>query len=288
MARVRKAAKLLDEEVIATASELVTELLPLYATAAARSLADEANVLAQEVQQFRLDTKADIDCVVPPVAAILPFEVIEWEKLFWFLKFLIPKLKIKDPNQDELDELLEAVDLASYGLERTKLNSSIELDTAKTELAPQNPNPRGYRGDTPQEDPLEEIIRSFNERWFQGWSATPEEQRVKFLNIVESVKQHPDFDEKFSGNPDPYARDLAFEKIMKDVMLRRRKEELELYKLHSQDDAFRAALYRSVQDALSRNAGASERDSLPEPDVLPQKIVQTPKAAFAHFRGAGE
>ena len=32
------------------------------------------------------------------MASIMPFEVLEWEKLFWFLKFLIPKLKIKDPN----------------------------------------------------------------------------------------------------------------------------------------------------------------------------------------------
>lgn len=186
------------------------------------------------------------------IASIIPFEVLAWEKLFWFLKFLIPKLKIEDPNQDALDDLLEAVDLSSYGLERTKLNHAIDLDASEAELDPQNPNPRGYRGEEAQEDPLEDIIRSFNERWFQGWSATPEEQRVKFLNLVESVQSHPDFEEKFSENPDPYSRDLAFEKIMKDVMLRRRKEEMELYKLHSQDQAFKASLYQSIKDALRR------------------------------------
>lgn len=104
-----------------------------------------------------------------------------------------------------------------------------------------------------QEDPLEEIIRSFNERWFQGWSATPEEQRIKFLNIVESVQAHPDFEKKFDENSDPYSRNLAFEKIMKEVMLKRRKEELELYKLHNQDEAFRSALYLSVKEALTMN-----------------------------------
>ncbi|MDF2453487.1 MAG: putative type restriction endonuclease, partial [Bacteroidota bacterium] len=31
------------------------------------------------------------------MAAILPYEVLKWEKLFWFLKFLIPKLVIIDP-----------------------------------------------------------------------------------------------------------------------------------------------------------------------------------------------
>lgn len=231
-------------------NEDAEKLSPLIDTAAER-FNEELELSDKDKIDFKIKAKQFVK-IYGQMAAIMPFEVLEWEKLFWFLKFLIPKLKIKDPNQDELDELLEAVDLASYGLERTKLNNSIELDAATSELEPQNPNPRGYRGDDVQEDPLEEIIRSFNERWFQGWSATPEEQRVKFLNIVESVQQHPDFDEKFSGNPDPYSRDLAFEKIMKDVMLRRRKEELELYKLHSQDDAFRAALYQSVQDALSK------------------------------------
>ena len=46
------------------------------------------------------------------MASIMPFEVLAWEKLFWFLKFLIPKLKVQDPNQDTLDELLDAVDLS--------------------------------------------------------------------------------------------------------------------------------------------------------------------------------
>ena len=184
----------------------------------------------------------------------MPFEVLAWEQLFWFMKFLISKLKIQDPNQDALDELLEAVDLSSYGLERTKLNHAIGLDASESELDPQNPNPRGYRAGEVQEDPLEEIVRSFNERWFQGWSATPEEQRVKFLNIVESVQSHPDFEEKFSDNPDPFSRDLAFEKIMKDVMLRRRKEELELYKLHSVDPSFKASFYQSVKEFLRNGA----------------------------------
>lgn len=46
------------------------------------------------------------------MASILDFEVMEWEKLFWFMKFLIPKMIIKDPQQDLLDELLNSVDLS--------------------------------------------------------------------------------------------------------------------------------------------------------------------------------
>ena len=99
------------------------------------------------------------------MAAILPFEMVKWEKLFWFLKFLIPKLIIADPASDAIDALLDSVDLSTYGLERVQLNTSIALDESETALEPQNSNPRGTHGET-QEDTLDLIINSFNERWF--------------------------------------------------------------------------------------------------------------------------
>ena len=214
-------------------------------------------------QQLELAEKDKIDFKIKArqfvkiygqMASIMPFEVLEWEKLFWFLKFLVPKLKIKDPDQDMLDELLEAVDLSSYGLERTKLNHTIGLDASPTELEPQNPNPRGYRDGEPEKDPLDEIIRSFNERWFQGWSATPEEQRVKFINVVNSIRSHPDYTEKYEANTDPYNRGLALEKMLQEVMLKRRKEELELYKLFASDPAFKTAWSQSIEKVLMNNS----------------------------------
>lgn len=186
------------------------------------------------------------------MASIMPFEIVAWEKLFWFLKFLIPKLKVKDPDADQIDELLESVDLSSYGLQRVKLNQAISLDQGESEVDPQNPNPRGAHGRGKQLDPLDDIIRSFNERWFQGWSATPEEQRVKFINIAESIRQHPDFEVKYQKNPDPHNRALAFEKMLKEVMLQRRKDELELYKLFAGDAAFKAAWVESMQRMVNR------------------------------------
>ena len=129
------------------------------------------------------------------------------------------------------------------------MNQSIALDAAASELVPQNPNPRGVHEDG-EKDPLEEIIRSFNERWFQGWSATPEEQRVKFVNIVENVRTHPDYSDKYARNNDPHTRDLALEKILQDVMLKRRKDELGLYKLFASDPSFKVAWSESIKNML--------------------------------------
>ncbi|MCW8966532.1 MAG: type I restriction endonuclease subunit R, partial [Candidatus Pacearchaeota archaeon] len=187
------------------------------------------------------------------MASIMTAEVTAWEKLFWFLKFLIPKLKVRDPDADQIDELLESVDLTSYGLERVKLNNSIGLDDSETELDPQSPNVRGAHGGDEETDPLDEIIKSFNERWFQGWSATPEEQRIKFINIAESIKAHPDFKDKYQNNQDVHNRELAFQKIFEDVMLKNRRNELELYKLLANDEAFKAAMQQSLKRVVSES-----------------------------------
>jgi type I restriction enzyme R subunit len=222
---------------------------------AANRFDQELELTNPEKIDFKIKAKQFVK-IYSQMASIMSFEVIEWEKLFWLLKFLIPKLKIKDPDQDTLDELLEAVDLSSYGLERVKLNQPIGLDDSATELDPQNPNPRGYRDGEVEKDPLDDIVRSFNERWFQGWSATPEEQRVKFINIAESIRAHPDFEEKYENNPDPQNRGLAFEKMLREVMLKRRKDELELYKLFANDPAFKAAWQRSMEQVLNRSGTA--------------------------------
>ena len=225
-------------------NEDADSLSPIIDVAANR-FNDELALKNDDKIDFKIKAKQFVK-IYGQMASIMPFEVVNWEKLFWFLKFLIPKLKVKDPNQDLLDELLESVDLSSYGLERVKLNHSIGLDDSETEVDPQNPNPRSAHTED-EKDPLDEIIRSFNERWFQGWSATPEEQRVKFVNIADSIKAHKDFDRKYRDNPDPHNRKLAFEKILKEVMLARRKDELELYKLFATDAAFKASWEESLQ-----------------------------------------
>lgn len=203
-----------------------------------------------EKADFKIKAKQFVK-IYGQMASILPYEVVSWEKLFWFLKFLIPKLIIVDGSIDALDELLNSVDLSTYGLERVKLNSSIVLDNSETELDPQNPNPRGAHGTDQEEDPLDLIINSFNERWFHGWDATPEEQRVKFVSLAKSIQAHPDYLEKYSGNSDAQNREIAFKKIFDDVMAQQRKLELELYKKVTQDDAFRIAMQDTLKRILS-------------------------------------
>jgi type I restriction enzyme R subunit len=184
------------------------------------------------------------------MASIMPFEILAWEKLFWFLKFLVPKLIIIDKDQDALDDLLNSVDLSTYGLERVKLNTTIGLDSTETELDPQNPNPRGAHGGDTEQDELDQIIARFNQRWFQGWEATPDEQRTKFLNLAQKMSEHNDFKEKYADNTDSQNREIAFARIFDDVMGKQRKNELDLYRLISQDESFKIAMQDTIKRIL--------------------------------------
>nr|WP_321239760.1 type I restriction endonuclease subunit R [uncultured Tolumonas sp.] len=222
------------------------QLLSGIIDVAAERFNQELELTNAEQVDFKIKAKQFVK-IYGQMASIIPYDMLLWEKLFWFLKFLIPKLKVQDPESELLDELLNSVDLASYGLQRVKLNYTIDLDAQETTVDPQNPNPRGGHGGDVETDPLDAIINNFNEKWFQGWSSTPEEQKVKFVNIADSVKKHPDFEAKYQNNPDPINRELAFEKILKEVMLLRRKDELELYKLFANDAAFKTSWMQSVQ-----------------------------------------
>lgn len=182
------------------------------------------------------------------IASIMPYEVLDWEKLFWFLKFLIPKLIVVSKDDELIDELLDSVDLSTYGLERTKVNESIGLDDSESELDPPNPNPRGSHGGDEEKDPLDEIIRTFNERFYSGWEETPEEARVKYISIAKNVMAHPDFKNKVAQNTDKQNSDLALKKIMDEIMLNRRKANVEEYKRYAKDDAY----YQGIFDLMKR------------------------------------
>ncbi len=60
---------------------------------------------------------------------------------------------------------------------------------------------RGHHGDNEEESPLDDIIRHFNERFFSAWDATPEEQRVKLINIMEHVQQSAAYKAQRAAHP---------------------------------------------------------------------------------------
>jgi type I restriction enzyme R subunit len=103
---------------------LDAQLLSPIIDLAANRFNAELNLEDEEKADFKIKAKQFVK-IYGQMASIMPYEVLDWEKLFWFLKFLIPKLIVRTKEDELIDELLESVDLSTYGLERTKLNHAI-------------------------------------------------------------------------------------------------------------------------------------------------------------------
>jgi type I restriction enzyme R subunit len=222
------------------------ELSPIIDVAAAR-FNHELELEVEEKISFKVQAKQFVK-IYGQMASIMPFENINWEKLYWFLKFLIPKLAIPKEHDKE-DDLLNAVDLSTYGLQRMKLNETIKLDEDESELDPQNANPRtgGVEGEV-EKDPLDLIIRAFNERYFEGWDASPEEQKVKFVAVAKFIKDNPNFEKQVLNNEDTQNRNLAFEQMVSSAIRQQRKNDLDMYKNYHQDNGFK----QTFIDIISR------------------------------------
>lgn len=182
------------------------------------------------------------------LAAIISFENMNWEKLFWFLKFSIPKMVVKQKEDELLDELLDSVDLFTYGIERVRLNEELKLEDEASVIAPNNSNPReGHDGE--EKTALELIIKDFNERWYANWEGTPEDKRQFFHTFLDKIQQHPDYQTKYVNNQDYHTRDIAYEKIMDDVALSLRKVSVGFAKQYI-DEYFRQDIKTSSQRYL--------------------------------------
>lgn len=175
------------------------------------------------------------------VAAIMDYEVVDWEKLFWFLRLLIPQLIVTGPGMEDIKDLLDSVDLNTYGLRRTALNETIVLDPGESTIDPLkatmvNAGPT----DEPNKDPLDEIIKEFNEHWFRGWEATPDDQKEKLVNITKAVANDADYQSLVIGNPDQQAVEAAMAMIIDRIIRQKRKGDMSLYREYQQNDAFKA------------------------------------------------
>lgn len=174
------------------------------------------------------------------VAAIMEFEMLDWEKLFWFLRYLIPSLHIDKPGSVDLKDLLDSVDLNTYGLRRTSLNETITLDAGESIIDPNKPVMVNAGGnDNDPTDPLDIILADFNERWFKGWDATPDDQKAKMIGVAKAVANDEDYQTLVVGNPDQQAVAEAMISIVDRIMRKQRKGDMSLYKEYQQNEGFK-------------------------------------------------
>jgi len=169
------------------------------------------------------------------LSKILSFNNVYWERLYWFLKFLMPK--IQPPSEDDLAKgILESIDLDSYRLSKTTTDN-IKLDGGG-ELDPTPPILRAGGGDH-EFDKLEAIIQEFNTRYgINNWTDNDKVKRFLFDQLpadlakdeatVNAVKNSDKQNAKITS-------DKKVEDLMQDVIF----TYTDLYKKFSDDQDFK-------------------------------------------------
>lgn len=190
-------------------------------------------------------------------SAILEYEVVEWERLFWFFRVLIPELKVKESEDDDLKDLLNSIDLNTYGTRRTALNQHIELDPGESTIDPLSPNMVNAGGEDGRLDPLDKIVKDFNERWFKGWKADPQEQKSKLIHLMRHVESDDDYVSLVKDNSDKVAADDVMNQILARYVRAMRKGDKSFYDEYKGNDSFRYGLLQAVKGFIANRKYAN-------------------------------
>lgn len=180
------------------------------------------------------------------LSKILSFNNAYWERLYWFLKFLMPKIKVTETN-DLAKGILEAVDLDSYRLTRVteddiKLNGGGELD-------PTPPIMKGSKGES-EFDKLEAIINEFNTRFgIDTWTDDDKIKAFLFQQLPADFAKDQATVNTVNNSDKQNAKitsDKKVEDLMQDVIF----TYTDLYKKFSDDKDFKRQYLDFVFDKI--------------------------------------
>ena len=177
------------------------------------------------------------------LASILPYNSAEWEKLSIFLNFLVPKLPA--PVEEDLARgILESIDMDSYRIEK-QAAIKIQLTDEDAEIEPVPTSGGGHKPE-PELDKLSNIVKSFNDLFGSiSWADTDRVHRLITQDIPTKVSADTAY-QNAKQNSDKQNARIEHDKALARVMTAVLKDDTELFKQFSDNDAFRRWLTDAV------------------------------------------
>ena len=187
------------------------------------------------------------------LGCLLDFSNPYWEELWWFLKFLIPKLTIDDTD-DFAADILDDVDMESYRVSRQGL-TNITLEEEDSEVAPLSVVESGQQRD-PDFDSLENIIEAFNERFGDiEWEDMDKVRKILTEDIPNDLKANSDTMQTIQ-NSDPQNAKIASDRKLTEFMEALLFTHTEIFKKFTGDSDFKRQYEDFIFDILRQ-----QRDS---------------------------
>lgn len=177
------------------------------------------------------------------LASVLPYNDPEWEKLSIFLGFLIPKLPA--PQEDDLSKgILELIDMDSYRVEK-RASMKIQLPDTDAEIEPVPTSGGGHKPE-PELDRLSNILKTFNDQFGSiPWTDADRVHHLITTEIPAKVAADVAY-QNATRNSDRQNARIEHDKALARVMTALLKDDTQLFKQFSDNDAFRRWLTDTV------------------------------------------
>jgi type I restriction enzyme R subunit len=229
----------------------IDDLVELYLKGAERSALDPILDQCVAVYRHELDEDGQVGFkgkakaftrTYDFLATILPYGVLEWEKLSVFLKFLI--LKLPAPTEEDLAKgILEAIDMDSYRAEK-KATLAIALPDADAEIDPVPMGGGGRKPDT-EIDKLSNIIKAFNDQ-FGGLFNDPGAVEKRIMEVIPPRVAADAAYQNARLNSDRQNARVEHDKALQRVITAMFKDDAQLFKQFQDNGLFRRWLTDTV------------------------------------------
>ncbi len=187
---------------------------------------------------------------------ILDFNNSSWEKLYWFLKYLVPKLFIEQTD-DLVEGILESIDMDSYRPSK-ETTQNILLDSGSGEIPPIPVDVRGGQYE-PELDTLENILNAFNQRFGDiEWSDEDKVRQILTKQLPDEMKANKEVMDavKYSDKQNAkISSDNKLEQLMQQYLF----TQTEIFKKFTEDKDFQRRYKEFIFDTLvhaNRKIGA--------------------------------
>jgi len=181
------------------------------------------------------------------LAKLLDFNNQDWEKLFWWLKFLVPKLFIEQTD-DLAEGILESIDMESYrpSKESTQ-NLSLAAETGEVDPIPVDV--RGGQSD-PELDTLENILSTFNQRFGDiEWSDRDKVRQILTKQLPDEMIANRDIMDAVMYSDKQNAK-ISSDKKLEELMQQYLFSQTEIFKKFTTDKDFQRRYKEFIFDTL--------------------------------------
>ncbi|MDX2304927.1 MAG: DUF6261 family protein [Microscillaceae bacterium] len=270
--------------------DVVKDFFEKYSGNADRTILDPMIDSAAHIFKYDLNIDKQIDFKIKVksflrtysyLSKILDFNNLYWEQLWWYLKYLLPKLTI-DENEDLAQGIIESIDMDSY----RPVKQGTENISLVAEPGFVSPIPVGVGGGKPEPelDTLENILKAFNQH-FGDIDWTDKDKVNKFLTeqLPAEMKADKKVMDAIHTSPDKQNAKISSDKKVEELMQQYLFTQTEIFKKFSTDPDFqRRDLQKPEnQEALKTLNALEWLDELQQAQVQFEKLYAQRNAETA-------